>query len=159
MNRIGFGFDSHRFEAGRPLVLCGVKIPHEKGLAGHSDGDAVLHAVIDALFGAAGLPDIGEQFPNTDPKWKGADSGALLTEAIAALAQMGWGVVNCDVTVIAEEPKLLPHKSAMKERLADLLGLDPVAVSIKAKTNEGMGAIGRGEGLAAYAVIMLEESQ
>jgi 2-C-methyl-D-erythritol 2,4-cyclodiphosphate synthase len=157
MNRIGLGFDSHRFVAGRPLVLGGVKIAYDRGLAGHSDGDAALHALIDAMFGAAGLADIGEQYPATDPRFKDADSAALLSEAMASLAQMGWIVVNCDLTVVTEEPKLSKFKPAMRERIADLLGLDVSAVSVKAKTNEGMGAIGKGEGLAAYAVVLLEE--
>jgi 2-C-methyl-D-erythritol 2,4-cyclodiphosphate synthase len=159
MNRIGFGFDSHRFEVGRPLMLCGVRVEHPRGLAGHSDADAALHAVIDAMLGAAGLGDIGEHFPDTDAKWKNADSAALLTETVGMLGQMGWEVSNCDLTIVAQEPKLAGVKPAMRDRLADLLGMDPSGVNVKAKTAEGMGLIGAGEGLAVYAVVMLEETQ
>jgi len=157
MNRVGFGFDSHRFEAGRPLMLCGVRVEHDRGLAGHSDGDAALHAVMDAMFGAAGIGDIGEQFPDSDARFDGADSGALLGEAQVILAEMGWLVSNCDVTVVCEAPRLTDHKPAMRQRLADLLGLDASFVAVKAKTAEGLGLIGAGEGLAAFAVVMLEE--
>ena len=157
MNRVGFGFDSHRFQAGKPLLLAGVRVPHAHGLAGHSDGDAALHAVIDALLGAAGVGDIGEQFPDTDPRFKGADSADLLTEALALVAQMGWQPVNCDVTIVTEAPKLSPFKQPMRERISDLLGLDPIAVSVKAKTNEGMGAVGRGEGIVAFAIVLVED--
>ncbi len=157
MNRIGFGFDSHRFEAGRPLMLGGIKIEHDRGLAGHSDADVVLHAVMDAMFGAAAAGDIGEHFPDTDAAWAGASSAALLTETELLLAEMGWMVGNCDVTIICQAPKLGGQKLAMRQRLADLLGLDTSFVSVKAKTAEGMGMIGAGDGIAAYAVIMLEE--
>ena len=139
------------------MMLGGVQVPHDRGLIGHSDGDAVLHALIDALFGAAAAGDIGEHFPDSDPQWAGADSAMLLTEAVAEITGMGWGVANCDVTIIAEAPNLGEHKAAMGERIADLLGLDSSAVGVKAKTAEGMGAIGAGEGLAAYAVVLLEE--
>ena len=159
MNRIGFGFDSHRFEKGKPLMLGGVEVPHDRGLAGHSDGDAALHALIDALFGAAGLADIGEHFPNTDPQWKGIASSELVTEAFAELTEMGWTVVNCDLTIVAEQPKLDEHKPVMRERIADLLGLDTSAVTVKAKTAEGMGLIGAGEGVAVFAVVLLEEAE
>ena len=158
MNRIGYGWDSHRFVEGRPLVLAGVKIEHDKGLLGHSDGDAALHALMDAMFGAAGLGDIGEQFPDTDPKWKDADSAALLAEAFGTLAQMGWGIVNVDLTIITEQPRLTKFKPAMRERVADLLGLDISAVAIKAKSAEGMGPVGAGEGLEVHAVVLLEEA-
>jgi 2-C-methyl-D-erythritol 2,4-cyclodiphosphate synthase len=157
MERVGLGFDSHRFAPGRPLMLTGVRIEHDRGLAGHSDGDAAIHAVIDAMLGAAGLGDIGDHFPDTDPKWKNADGAAMLLEILAILSQMGWLVVNCDVIIVAEAPLLTPYKPAMRERLADLLGMDVTQVSVKAKTNEGMGAIGAGEGLAAFAVVMLSE--
>lgn len=156
MNRTGFGFDSHRFVAGKPLKLGGVPVEHPQGLLGHSDGDAALHALIDAMFGAAGLGDIGEQFPDTDPRWKDADSAVLLGEALALLVQMGWSVVNCDITIICQAPRLSAYKAAMRERIADQLGLEPQAVSVKAKTAEGMGFCGTGEGLAAYAVVLLE---
>jgi 2-C-methyl-D-erythritol 2,4-cyclodiphosphate synthase len=156
MNRTGFGFDSHRFVDGKPLKLCGVPVEHPQGLQGHSDGDAALHALMDAMFGAAGLGDIGEHFPDTDPKWKDADSVVLLGEAVGLLVQMGWSVINCDITIICQAPKLSPHKMAMREKIADQLGLDPMAVGVKAKTAEGMGFCGTGEGLAAYAVVLLE---
>ena len=151
------GYDSHRFVSGRPLVLGGVIIPSEQGLAGHSDADAVLHAVIDALLGAAGLGDIGEHFPDTDPQWRGADSSRLAEHVVLLLENAGLRVVNCDITILAERPKLSPHKPAMRERIADLLNVDEECVSVKAKTNEGMGWIGDGSGLAAMAVVLLEE--
>ncbi|MCK4624205.1 MAG: 2-C-methyl-D-erythritol 2,4-cyclodiphosphate synthase [Phycisphaerae bacterium] len=157
MNRIGFGFDSHRFVEGRPLMLGGVHIKHDRGLAGHSDADAVLHAVIDAMLGASGLGDIGEFFPDTDEKNKNANSGVMLVDVLGELAQMGMEVVNCDVTIVAEAPKLTKYKIPMRERIAELLGLDISVVSVKAKTAEGMGLIGAGEGLAAFAVVLLEE--
>ncbi len=157
MNRIGFGFDCHRFQAGRPLMLGGVHIEHDRGLAGHSDGDAAVHALIDAMFGGIGIGDIGEHFPDTDAKWAGADGARLLTEATVLVADMGWSVVNADVTVVAEAPRLGPHKHAMRQRIADLLGLDVSFVCVKAKTAEAMGPIGAGEGLAAFAVVLLEE--
>ena len=157
MNRIGFGFDSHRFEAGRPLMLAGVRVACDRGLAGHSDGDAVLHALIDAMLGASALGDIGELFPDTDAKWAGADSGLMVTEVVDHISSMGWAVANCDVTVITEAPRLAEHKQAMRERIADLLGIDETVVGVKAKTAEGMGLVGAGEGLAAFAVVLLEE--
>ncbi len=159
MNRIGFGFDSHRFESGRPLMLAGVRVDYDRGLAGYSDGDAALHALIDAMLGAASLGDIGEMFPDTDPKWAGADSGRLTTEAVGQLAVMGWEVVNCDITIITESPNLGSYKEAMRERVADLLGVDAVSVGLKAKTAEGMGLIGAGEGLVAFAVVLIEETK
>ena len=157
MFRIGFGFDSHPFAEGRALRLCGVEVEHDRGLAGHSDGDAPLHALIDAMFGPAGVGDIGEQFPDTDEKWKNVRSTVLLSEALNLVLQMGWAPINCDLTIIAEAPKLTPHKQRMRERIADLLGLDFTAVGIKAKTAEGMGLIGTGEALAAFAVVLMEE--
>ncbi len=156
MYRVGLGYDSHRFDAARPLVLGGVRIAGAAGLAGHSDADAALHAVIDALLGAAGLGDIGEQFPDTDPAYRGADSAELLRAALDRVGDAGWAVQNCDLTIITEQPRLKAHKPAMRDRIAALLELPPSAVAVKAKTNEGMGAIGRGEGLAALAVVMLE---
>jgi len=159
MDRVGFGFDSHRFDAARALVLCGVRIPDEPGLAGHSDGDAGLHALIDAMLGAAGLGDIGEHFPDTDERWKDIDSGSLLGEVMVLLAEMGWNIANCDVTIVTEAPKIAPHRPVMRSRVADLLGLDISSVSVKAKTAEGMGLIGAGEGLAAFAVVLLEETE
>lgn len=156
MIRVGFGFDSHRFDPQRPLVLAGVRVPDAPGLAGHSDADVVLHAVIDALLGAAGLGDIGEQFPDTDPAYRGADSAKLLAAAMAKVAAAGWRPANADVTVLLERPKLAPHKPAMRRRLAELLGLPEDAVAVKAKTNERMGFIGRGEGIAALAALLVE---
>ena len=153
--RVGIGYDSHRFAPGRPLILGGVVIPHGQGLAGHSDADAVCHALTDAILGAAGLGDIGRMFPDTDPQWKGADSVKLLTQANLAVAEAGYEFVQADITVIAEAPKLAPHIPAMQQRLADALVAGVSTVSIKAKTNEGMGWIGRGEGIAAIAVATL----
>lgn len=153
--RVGIGYDSHRFAPDRPLILGGVTIPHPQGLAGHSDADAVCHALTDAILGAAGLGDIGRMFPDTDPQWKGADSVKLLSQANLAVAEAGYALVQADITVIAERPKLLPHMGAMQQRLADALVVVPSAISIKAKTNEGMGWIGRGEGIAAIAVATL----
>jgi 2-C-methyl-D-erythritol 4-phosphate cytidylyltransferase / 2-C-methyl-D-erythritol 2,4-cyclodiphosphate synthase len=155
MPRVGLGYDSHRFQAGRELVLGGVKIDYKFGLAGHSDADAVLHAITDAILGAIGEADIGEQFPDTDPRWRNADSGQFLRHALELAARTGYKVENCDVTVLAEHPKLKDFKKAMAGRIAELLGVTARAVAVKAKTNEGMGWIGRGEGVAAIAVVML----
>lgn len=155
MQRIGFGFDSHRFVAGRPLVLGGVRIDHALGLAGHSDADAVIHAVIDAILGAMGEGDIGQMFSDSDPAWKDADSAQLLRQVMALAAEKDFVVGNCDVTVITQEPKLGPYKAPMREKLAQLLGVAPGRVSVKAKTNEGMGWIGKGEGLAAMAAVLM----
>lgn len=154
--RIGHGYDSHRFSEGRPLILGGVEIPHERGLAGHSDADAVAHAVTDALLGAAGLGDIGRHFPPTDDAWKDADSLQLLARVVRLLEGRNYQVVNVDVTVVCEAPKIGPHAPAMQERLAAVLGIAPDHISIKGKTNEGMGAIGRGEGIAAFAVALID---
>jgi 2-C-methyl-D-erythritol 2,4-cyclodiphosphate synthase len=155
-NRTGIGYDSHRFAEGIPLRLGGVTIPHTHGLKGHSDGDAVLHAITDALLGAAALGDIGGFFPDTDPRWKGADSVTFIRGAVEALAGLRLGIVNVDVTVITELPKLAPHIEAMCAQTAAALGIPMERVSIKAKTNEGMGWIGQGEGLATIAVATLE---
>jgi len=154
--RIGHGYDSHRFAEGRRLVLAGVEIPAERGLAGHSDADAVAHAVTDALLGAAGLGDIGRHFPPSDPAYRDADSMLLLDQVVRLLEQENFQVVNVDVTVVAEAPKIGPHAQAMRERLAGVLGIAPSHVSLKGKTNEGMGWIGRGEGIAAFAVALLD---
>ena len=139
-------------------MLGGIRIKHDRGLDGHSDADAVLHAVIDAMLGAAGLGDIGEFFPDTDKKNTNADSGIMLVSVLGEIAQMGIEVANCDVTIVTEAPKLTKYKMPMRERIADLLGLDISVVSVKAKTAEGMGLIGSGEGLAAFAVVLLEEA-
>ena len=153
---IGQGFDSHRFAPGRPLILGGVRIEHEVGLAGHSDADVLTHAVIDAVLGAAGLGDIGEHFPDTDERWRDADSLALLRHVAGLVGGEGLRVVNVDATVVLERPKLGPHKEAMRARLAEALGLDARRVNVKATTGEGMGFVGRGEGAAAMAVALLE---
>lgn len=154
--RSGVGYDSHRFAEGRRLVLGGVEIPHERGLVGHSDADAVAHAVTDAILGAAALGDIGAHFPPSDPRWKDADSIELLRAAVRLLEERRYQVVNVDVTVICEAPKLAPHVQAMRSRLAGALGVDVDCVSVKGKTNEGMGWIGRGEGIAAIAVAVID---
>lgn len=154
--RIGQGYDSHRFTAGRRLVLGGVEIPSDRGLAGHSDADAIAHAVTDALLGAVSLGDIGEHFPPTDPQWKDADSMRLLGRVVRMLEARNYQVVNVDVTVIAEEPRLAPFSSRIRERLAQALEISPANVSVKGKSNEGMGWIGRGEGLAVSAVALVD---
>ena len=153
--RIGFGYDVHRLAAGRPLVLGGVTIPHETGPDGHSDADALLHAVCDALLGAAALGDIGHHFPNTDDRWRGADSRTLLRHVVALTRGAGWRVGNVDALVSLERPRLRPHVDAMRACIADDLGVDVGAVSVKAGTNERMGFVGREEGIAAYAVCLL----
>ena len=154
--RIGQGIDIHAFEEGRPCVLGGVQIPHTRGLAGHSDADALIHALVDALLGAAGKADIGTYFRNDDAQWKNADSTIFLCNVMELLAAEGWSLVNCDCTVLAEEPKLGPHIGAMKERLAACLNASPSQIGIKATTTEGLGAIGRREGLLASAVVLLQ---
>lgn len=158
MNRTGIGWDSHRLVAGRELVLGGVRLESEFGLEGHSDADVLTHAVIDALLGAAGLDDIGSHFPDTDPRFKDADSIALLEEAGRLVAQAGLAIVNVDATVMLEAPKIGGHRAQMRERLAAALGLDPSQVNVKATTGEGMDAVGRGEGAAAIAVATLRAS-
>ena len=154
--RIGNGYDIHRFAAGRRLILAGVEFEGEVGLTGHSDADVVAHVVIDALLGAAGLGDIGTHFPPGDPRYAGADSMALLQQAVGLLAEQGWRPVNIDTTVIAERPRLAPQAAAMRANLAQAAGLSVEAVSVKAKTNEGLGALGAGEGIAALAVALIE---
>lgn len=156
--RVGNGYDSHRFDAARPLVLGGVTIPGHAGLLGHSDGDAVAHAVIDAILGAAACGDVGSHFPPGDERWKGADSVDLLVQAMQVLTARGWQVVNVDVTVVCESPKIRPHADGMRARLAGALGVAPDRVSIKGKTNEGLGWIGAGEGIAVHAVALIERS-
>ena len=154
--RVGIGYDSHRFAPDRPLILGGIHIPHEQGLTGHSDADAVAHAVTDALLGAAALGDIGTHFPPSDERWRGADSIDLLHRAVGHLEERGFRVVNIDVTVICEAPKLAPYVPAMRERLAATVGVDAEHVSVKGKTNETMGWIGRGEGIATVAVALID---
>jgi len=154
--RIGVGYDVHPFDAARPLYLGGVRIDGSPGLRGHSDADALLHAVIDALLGAAGLGDIGQHFPPDDPAYKGVDSKQLLRRTRDLLQEKGYRVGNVDATVIAERPRLLPHLPAMRSAIADVIGIDESRVSVKATTHEGLGAIGRGEGIAAMAVALIE---
>lgn len=154
--RAGTGYDSHRFTGARSLVLGGVPISDAPGLEGHSDGDAVLHALCDALLGAAALGSIGESFPDDDPAFAGADSSELLTRVVERLAAEGYGVVNADVTVIAERPRIQPHADRMASRIAALLNVPRSAVSVKGKTNEGMGWIGRAEGLAVQAIALID---
>jgi len=154
----GIGYDSHRLVAGRPLLLGGVQIPHELGASGHSDADVLAHAVIDALLGAAGLGDIGEHFPDTDERFSGADSMGLLVEVVAMLGERGFAPVNLDCTVLLEQPKLGPNRSAIRSSLAQALGLGPERVNVKASTGEGIGFVGRGEGVAALAVASVEQA-
>jgi len=155
--RCGIGYDSHRLVPGGPLVLGGVRIPASLSLSGHSDGDAVAHAIADAVLGGAGAGDIGEMFPDSDPANRKRDSIEMLRLAVTRAAMHGWRPSHVDVTVIAEQPRLAPHRAAMRAALAAALGVEPGAVSVKGKTNEGMGWIGRGEGIACIAVATLEQ--
>lgn len=152
---MGIGHDTHRLVADRPLILGGVRLDHPFGLVGHSDADVVMHAVADALLGAAALGDIGEHYPDTDPQWRGLDGGRLLGEVVARVASAGWAASNCDVTVHAQAPKLGAHKAAIRDNLARLLGLDAGAVNVKAKTGEHVGPIGRAEAIACEAAVLL----
>jgi 2-C-methyl-D-erythritol 2,4-cyclodiphosphate synthase len=154
--RIGLGVDAHALEAGVPLVLGGVAIDHPRGLAGHSDGDVIAHALIDALLGAAGLGDIGSLFPSGDERWRGADSLELLRDALAQVTAAGYRLVSADCVLIGEEPRLAPHRQEMRARLAGALGVDPDRVNVRATTTDRLGFTGRGEGLAAQAVALLE---
>ena len=154
--RVGLGFDVHRLVAGRPCVLGGVTLPHGSGPDGHSDGDAVLHALIDALTGAAGLDDVGTLFPDSDPRWQGADSAALLGEVVALVEGAGHGVVNVDLVIATEGPRIAPHRAAMRARIAEQLGVGPDAVNVKGKSLEGLGALAGGAGVAVQAVCLLE---
>ncbi len=157
--RSGIGTDIHRLVEGRKLMLCGVHVPYPAGLLAHSDGDVALHAVIDALLGASGMGDIGTLFPDSDPRWKDADSKELLFIVNGQLEEKRWEVVNVDVIIHAEEPKLAPVKGQMKRCLAGLLGIDFTAVNVKAKTNEGLGEIGAGQAMAATATVLLRKKQ
>jgi 2-C-methyl-D-erythritol 2,4-cyclodiphosphate synthase len=158
-SRTGIGYDSHRFGADRPLILGGIELPDApEGLTGHSDADALTHAIIDALLGAAGLGDIGQHFPDTDEAWRDADSIALLSQVASFLEDHGWTIRHIDATVICERPKLGPHRDAMRERLAATVGLRPIEVNVKFTTNEGMGFVGRGEGIAALATATVERA-
>ena len=154
--RIGHGYDIHRLVDGRPLMLGGVHIPSPHGLQGHSDGDVVLHAVCDAVLGALGVGDIGQHFPDSDERYRGIASGELLRQVAALMDNAGWCIGNLDVTIIAEQPRLAPHRDAIRVRVAALLDAPVGAVSVKAKTNEGVDAVGRGEAIAATAVVLLE---
>ncbi len=154
---IGQGFDAHRFAPGRALVLGGVTIPHDQGMAAHSDGDVAIHALCDALLGAAGLGDIGRHFPDTDAAYAGIDSRILLRRVMASLAERGLSVHNADLTIVAQVPRLAPYIEAMRGTLAGDLGCDPARVNVKATTTERMGFTGRGEGIAAFAVVLLAE--
>jgi 2-C-methyl-D-erythritol 2,4-cyclodiphosphate synthase len=154
--RVGVGHDTHRLAPNRPLILGGVTIEFDRGLLGHSDADILLHAVTDALLGAAGLGDIGEHFPDSDERWRGADSMQLLALVVTTVTAAGLQIVNVDCTVVMEKPKLGPHRAAIRERLADGLGLQTERVNVKASTGEGMGFIGRGEGAAALVVATVE---
>ena len=153
--RVGTGFDAHAFEDGVPLVLGGVRIEHPRGLAGHSDGDVLAHALTDALLGAAGLEDIGALFPSGDPELAAADSLHLLAQAWQQIQARGWQLANADVVLVGEEPRLAPHRDEMRRRLAAALGVDPELVAVRATTTDGLGFAGRGEGLAAQAVALL----
>jgi 2-C-methyl-D-erythritol 2,4-cyclodiphosphate synthase len=156
--RIGEGWDTHALVQGRPLILGGITIPHSHGLLGHSDADALLHAITDALLGAAGLGDIGRHFPDTDPAFKGADSVLLLKTAAQRVADAGWSIVNVDSTIVAQAPKMAPHITAMRERIAATLGLAVECVNVKAKTAEKMGPVGEGRAIETRAVCLLARS-
>lgn len=159
--RVGQGFDVHRFSAlgtHRPLRLMGCDIPHDRGLEGHSDADVMLHALMDALLGAAGLGDIGLHFPDTDPAYQGADSAKLLERVMGDLTERGWLLLNADVCLIGERPKIGPHRQQMRERVAPLLGIPAEALNVKATTTEKLGFTGRGEGLAAQAVVLIQRA-
>ncbi len=154
--RVGLGYDVHRLVAGRKLVLGGVEIPHPLGLEGHSDADVLLHALGDALLGAASLGDLGQHFPSGDPQWKGVSSARLLDRILELIRSAGYRVVNADLTVVAEEPRLTPYRERIRERIAELLSLAPQDVGLKATTQEGLGFLGRREGIVALAVVLLE---
>lgn len=156
--RVGIGVDAHAFAAGVPLVLGGVEIPSQRGLVGHSDGDVITHALIDAILGAAGLEDIGALFASGDPRWRGVSSLDLLVRAYSAVRELGWELGNADCVLIGEEPRLAPHRAQMRERLAGALGVDELRVAVRATTTDGLGFTGRGEGLAAHAVALLRRA-
>jgi 2-C-methyl-D-erythritol 2,4-cyclodiphosphate synthase len=156
--RIGQGYDAHRFAPGRPLILGGVDVPHDFGLAAHSDGDVLVHALCDAILGAAALGDIGKHFPDNSEQFRGIDSRVLLREVVGKITQLGLGIGNIDLTVVAQAPKLAPHIDDMRRNLAEDLGVELNHVSVKATTTEGMGFAGRGEGIACYAVVLLNQT-
>ncbi len=155
--RVGMGFDIHKLVEKRPLMLGGVKIPHSKGLLGHSDADVLLHALCDAILGAAGAGDMGSYFPDTDPKWKGASSIQFIEKTVELAGRSKLRVVNADLTIVGEEPKMAPHRREIQETIARALGIDHRRVNLKAKTMEGLGEIGAGEAIAAYAVVLLDD--
>ena len=157
-HRIGIGNDIHRLVEGRKLILGGVEIPYDKGLLGHSDADSLSHAITDALLGAAGLGDIGTHFSDKDPRWKNADSQMFLQAVCQMLAERGWRIVNIDATILAERPKMMPHIPAMKETLAATMNIEAAQLNLKAKTNEGLDTIGRGEAIGAQAIALLEKA-
>ena len=154
--RVGIGYDLHRLEPGRPLILGGVEVPFEKGLAGHSDGDALAHAITDALLGAAALGNIGQHFPDTDPAYKNADSMELLRHVAEMVISHGYTIGNLDANIVAQAPKLNPHLDAMRARLSEVLGIEIERISVKAKTNESVGPEGRGEAMSTQAIVLLE---
>ncbi len=157
MIRIGLGYDLHRTIPGRPLVLANIVIPHDKGLDGHSDADVVIHALIDALTGAAGLPDVGQMFPNTDPQYKGIDSGLLLQATMQEFQKTGYRILNTDIIILAQKPKLSPHKPQMIKRLAELLQIREDQINIKGKTGESVDAIGEEKAIACHCVVLIEK--
>ncbi len=154
--RIGYGYDLHKLVEGRPCIIGGVTIPFDKGLDGHSDADVLLHAITDALLGALALGDIGTHFPDTDPEWEGADSAVLIGEVNRILRKKGWQIQNIDSTIIAEEPKLNPFMDKIRQSIASMLSIDLGTVSVKATTSENLGFLGRGEGIAAHAVVLIK---
>jgi len=155
--RIGIGYDVHGFSEGRPLMIGGIAIPHSRGLAGHSDADVLIHAIVDALLGAAALGDIGSHFPSSDPRWHGAPSSAFLTYTRDLLAEHSWRVSNIDAVIVAERPKMAPHIPAMRAELAQQLAIDLEQISVKATTTDGLGFTGRAEGIGCYAVALIEQ--
>ena len=156
--KVGSGFDIHAFGPGEGVMLGGVRVPHTQGVVAHSDGDVLLHALVDSLLGAAGLGDIGQHFKDSDPQWRGADSRGFVTAVLALVRARGLTVVNADLTVIAQAPRVGAHREAMRSLIAQLLGVEPLRVNIKATTTEGLGFLGRAEGIAAQAVVLLSES-
>ncbi|KAI9108433.1 hypothetical protein K1719_020624 [Acacia pycnantha] len=153
--RVGHGFDLHRLEPGYPLIIGGINVPHERGCEAHSDGDVLLHCVVDAILGALGLPDIGQIFPDSDPKWKGCDSSVFIKESVRLMHEAGYDIGNLDATLILQRPKLSPHKEAIKANLSALLGVDPSVVNIKAKTHEKVDSLGENRSIAAHTVVLL----
>ncbi|PON39905.1 2-C-methyl-D-erythritol 2,4-cyclodiphosphate synthase, conserved site [Parasponia andersonii] len=153
--RVGHGFDLHRLEPGYPLIIGGINIPHERGCEAHSDGDVLLHCVVDAILGALGLPDIGQIFPDSDPKWKGAPSSVFIKEAVRLMHKAGYDLGNLDATLILQRPKLSPHKEAIRANLSELLGADPTVVNLKAKTHEKVDSLGENRSIAAHTVVLL----